>query len=188
MIEDFLNSVHWAIASSLIVLASGSFAIFCILLARKLFKTNYLERHHDITSTIFSNFSVLYTILIAFTIINAQNSYDQADNAILMESIHLDSLYRESQLFSKTDKEKIRLSLISYVQSICQDEWGLSLPSKKTSLAFQNLWECYYFLDDSTHKEELWYDQSINRMNELVDSSYERKSRLDFTKHTYRLI
>ncbi len=174
MIEIFFNSLHWALASSLIVLVSGSLTVLCILLVRKLFKLHYLERHHDITSTIFSNFSVLYSVLIAFTIINAQNSYDSADNAILMEAIHLDLLYRDAQLFSNSDKEKIHIALTSYVKSIREDEWGLSFPSEKTSLAFKNLWQCYYALDASSKKQELWYTLSINRLNELVDSRAER--------------
>lgn len=174
MIETFFNSIHWAIASTLIVLASGSLTIFCILLSHKIFKLHYLKRHHDITSTIFSNFSVLYSVLIAFTMINAQSSYDQADNAILKEAIHLDLLYRDAQLFSNSDKEKIHIALISYVNSIREDEWGLSFPSNKTSLSFQDLWKCYYSLDTSSKKQELWYNQSISRLNELVDSRAER--------------
>lgn len=173
---QILSPLNWALSLSIIILVNGAMVIAAILLIRKFVPLKDLGSHRDFTAAIFCNFGVLYAVLLAFTIFNAQTSFNDTQTAIIQESGQLGQLNRDMQAFSLQDQAKIHQDLLSYTNSILNEEWGSNKPNPITSQKFETLWADYKQLDFHSKKQSIWYNQSLMKLNELSAS---RTARLD---------
>ncbi len=167
-IEDF----HWLIGVFLAFLLLVVFTFSGIFIVRRVFNTKLLKSHHDIAGFVFANLGVLYAVLIGFTVVNVQTRFDSVKQNLDLESSYLSDLHRDSQVFEDQDKERVREALRNYVDSVLEKEWGRSVDVAKytPSSEMLEIWKVYYAIDLKTKKQELWYAQSLDKLNLLMNA------------------
>ncbi len=168
----YLESFSWAIGSLIVVAAFVLFTIAGILIVRKFGNISRLKAHHDVTGFIFTNLGVLYAVLLGFTTVNVQQRFDKMKDLSQMEGSYLDELYRDAAAFSAPDTEKIRTAILVYGKSIVYNEWDTmkqGQPSFESTDDLNNLWNTFYSIEPSNPKQEIWYSQSITKLNQLIE-------------------
>jgi hypothetical protein len=169
MILQYLDSLNWGWCFFLVAIFLVFFTTLGILLVRKAVNLRRVKDCHDITGIIFSNLGALYAVLLGFTIVNAQERFDKIKETTQVEAACLIDLYRDSDFFSKQDREKIRAAITGYAESIIGYEWSQKKPHADTNEKFKDLLHCYYAIDIQTPKETIWYTASVEQLNKLSD-------------------
>lgn len=172
-----LESVSWIYGTLIVFSAFFLFSLVGILVIHKTLNMSYLRANHDVAVCIFNNFGVLYSVLLGFTIVNVQQRFDKIEDTAQIEASYLYELYRDAQMFMVEDTTKIRSAVTEYIQSVIAKEWssmssGRSEPD--TEEAFKRLWQSYYSVNLSTKSQELWYAESIGKLNQLMSARLSR--------------
>lgn len=174
---SFLDSVSWEVGSLIIVAFFVAFAIIGIIVVRKTITIKTLKSHHDVAGFIFSTLGVLYSVLLGFTVVNVQQRFDRIKNTTHLEAGLLNQLLRDSEVFSTKYSESIRTGIKNYTASIIHDEWPLMAKgnsSPKTEEALNKIWAIYYNADIEDKKELIWYTESIQKLNQLMNARLDR--------------
>lgn len=173
----FLENSSWVVGSGVIVTLFVAFAIAGTLLVRRTVKTHNFKGHHDVAGFVFTNLGVLYSVLLGFTVVNVQQRYDKVQHEIQIEASYISQIYRDAEVFSEKDKLEIRTAIKAYLESVIYVEWNNLVkgePNASTSAALNNIWKTYYSVDLSNKMQELWYAESIDKLNELISARLSR--------------
>lgn len=176
-IFDHLTSLTWEAETISFILIFVAFAILGVFLVRKAANQDILKGHQDVAGFIFTNLGVLYAVLLGFTVVNAQQRYDKLKDTTQIEASYLAELYRDAEVFSDKDRDQIQNSIKNYCQSVLDEEWVLMSQKKaspNTLVAIKQVWNAYYAVDISSKKQEIWYAESISKLNELVSARLTR--------------
>lgn len=167
MILQFLDSLDWMFSFFLVGAIFVLITTICILFVRKTANLRHLKDSHEITGIIFANLGVLYAVLLGFTIVNAQDRFNDVKKSTQIEAARLIGLYRDVDLFSEKDQRCMKNAIMTYVQSVVVHEWNAKYPHKDTEQKFKNLLRCYYSADIQSEKQNTWYRESIRQLNEI---------------------
>jgi hypothetical protein len=173
----FFEHLPWVISAPLIVATFTFFACCGVYMTRALINPAALKAHHDVAAVVFANLGVLYSVLLAFTVVNVQQRFDKIKETTQVEASYLNDLYRDAEVFQQEDKNKIRELLLAYSQNVIQIEWPQMSNGDildHTNEYLSKLWNVYYALDATTHKQEQWYAVSISKLNQLVNARLSR--------------
>lgn len=176
-IFKYLESVSWGIGSLIVIGAFVAFTIIGILLIRRIIPIKKLQLHHDVAGFVFANLGVLYAVLLGFIVVNAQQRFDRVRETINVEASILTDLYRDSEVFSEKDGHAIRAQIKNYALAVVNEEWKLMSQGKsspKAHEAINKLWKIYYTVEIKEIRQQLWYAESINKLNQLMSSRLER--------------
>ncbi len=172
------ESPSWILSSILVVFPSMLLFLFFLWVVRKTIHIEVLKKNHDVAGFTFSIIGVLYSVILGFTVINVQNRYSQAEETIHTEAMMLSDLYRDAGFFLPEERNQIRAVLREYVQYILDEEWNLPAKRKihvKTQLILEKLWKSYYAVTVKDEKTQVWYEQSISKMDNLMNTRLTRK-------------
>ena len=176
-IIQLIESFPWLVGALCIVSIFVIFAISGILIIRSRISPKKLQVHHDVAGFVFTNLGVLYSVLLGFTVVNVQQRFDKIKEISQVEASYVAELYRNSAVFSESDRLVIREALKKYAKSILNDEWNTmsnGLPHPNTSEALQNVWQAYYNVNIADGKQTVWYQESINKLNQLMSARISR--------------
>ncbi len=151
--------------------------LISIFIVKKTVSDSDLRSHQEVAGFVFTNIGVLYAVLLGFTVVNAQQRFDKIKDTIQLEASYLGELYRDAEVFSEDDRNNIQRSLKKYTESIINEEWdsmSIGLPHSETVLALNDIWGTYYALNPVTAKEQAWYKESINKLNQLFTARIAR--------------
>lgn len=168
-----LEDLDW-ISGSLIL--GGAFVLIVILsvvIVRRLINRKALQAQHDVTGFVFTNLGVLFAVLLGFTVVNVQQRFDKIKETTQLEASYLADLYQGADIYSEQDKNLIKEKIRQYVHSVVHEEWPLMAtkePSLVTLSALRGIWNAYYQIELSNKKQEIWYAESIRKLNLLVDA------------------
>jgi hypothetical protein len=147
------------------------------MLIRRNIPVDILKENHDVAGFTFSIVGVLYSVILGFSVINAQESYNELSNNIEKEAASLVVLYRDSSFFGKNDRDSIQESLKEYVDYVINDEWvhsnGNSLSLRAQDIIVK-IWKNYYNVSLKNDKMDIWYTQSIYQLNEFMSTRMDR--------------
>lgn len=172
-----LESLSWELGSIIAIFTFVSFAILGIFIVRKTFSAKQLKAHHDVAGFVFANLGVLYSVLIGFTVVNVQQRFDKVKETTHMEASILTQLYRDSEVFSEAKGDNIRNAIKNYVLTVINNEWpsmAAGKPSEITEGALDKVWRAYYDLDFKDAKQQVWYSESIGKLNQLTGARIDR--------------
>ena len=181
---EFINSINWVVSACTIALISSAFYICLLVLVRKVITPETFRRHHDVAGYSFSVIGVLYSVLLGFIVVSAQNRYDSVAQTINEEASYLADVYRDSVVFPTSDRDAIRLGIVDYINYVVEEEWRLlakkriSSETQKTATA---LWNVVYSITPATEKENTWYGEMIRKMNDFTSARLQRQ--LNFNQH-----
>ncbi len=182
---ELTSALGWALSSLIVVACSAIFYSTLLFFARRKVNPEVLKRHHDVAGFAFSVIGILYSVLLGFVVVNAQNRYDSLLQTVNEEADCLGCLYRDSGLFSPPERDGIRGAIVDYIKYATDEEWSAlsrarKIPSLRKS-ATKDLWSQIYSVMPTTEKENIWYAEAIKKMNEFATARLKRQ--LNFNQH-----
>lgn len=160
-----------------LILTFTLFAIIGVLIVRKVTHREKLKEHHDVAGFVFTNFGLLYAVLLGFTVVIVQQRFDKIKEVTQLEASYLSELYRDAEVFSQKDREAIRNSIKKYAEYVLKEEWELMRTNARSANSvtpLENLWKSYYAVNLSQKTQEIWYAESVNKLNGLVNTRISR--------------
>lgn len=167
---NVLDSFSWLAGSAFCVAAFIIFAIVGLLIVRQVVPPKTLKAHHDVAGFVFANLGVLYSVLLGFTVVNVQQRFDAINQVSQTEAAYLAELFRDSAVFADKNKLAVRNAIKAYGQSVLHEEWpslARGEPHPHTHQLMSDIWHAYYDVELTTKKQELWYSESISKLNQL---------------------
>lgn len=121
---------------------------------------------------------MLYSVILGFTVINVQNRYIKAEENIQTEALILADLYRMAAYFPEQGKQDVRSVLRKYVSYISKEEWE-NVENKNIHVNAQavmdQIWNAYYAVNPADQKTWVWYEQSIGKLDDLMNARLSRQ-------------
>ena len=172
------SSPSWILSSLLVVVPAVLLCIGALWFVRTVFSTETLRKNHDVAGFTFSIVGVLYSVILGFTVVNEQTRYNAALETIHTESTILADLYRDAEFFPLAGTKEIRANLRKYVEYIINEEWNIR-PTKQLQIGIQtmtqSLWYSYYKIDLVDEKTRIFYQQSIDKLDGLMNARLARE-------------
>lgn len=168
----FLEQFPWWASVILVIILLTIIALLAILAMRRKGDLKDLKGHHDVSGFVFTNIGVLYSVLLAFTVVNVQQRFDKVGETIRIEAASLSELYRDAEVFSEEETKAIQLAIIAYAKSIIEDEWKVLSNGKshpKTTQSLNEVWHTYYRIKPSTPTQQIFYAESIRKLNDTIN-------------------
>lgn len=172
-ILNTLGSLPWQLGAFIMIALFVIFAILILTFVRKVVNQDILRAHHDVAGFVFANLGVLYAVLLGFTVVSVQQRFDKMKENVQVEASYLAQLYRDAEVFSKADHEKIRKAIQRYSKVVINEEWYLTHEEIERSSghqAFSDIWTSYYQANINDDKQKLWYGESIGKLNQLMNA------------------
>jgi hypothetical protein len=168
-------NLSWVLASLVIAFFSITITALLLWFVRKKVPHESLKKHHDVAGFILGIVGILYSVVLGFTVVNAKDRYNQAENTIHIEATMLADLYRDSTFFPDENRLAIRASLRNYVNYVLEDEWFNQKDHLSAQKAILNLWNSYREIDLSSELVKIWYSQSVAKIDSLMNARLERQ-------------
>jgi hypothetical protein len=111
-------------------------------------------------------------------VINVQDRYNHLIENIHTEASRIADLYRDAGYFREAERDSIRASLRSYVDYVINEEWKLPAQKGFRPQAIEDLeriWNSYYAVSVEGSQQEIWYQESISKLNDLMNARLERQ-------------
>lgn len=175
--QYMLLHVPSAILGVLIVASLVFLSIIGLLGVRRVFSHQKLKIHNDVAGAIFGTLGMAYTVLLAFVVVVVWQAYDLANTNVGKEANMIGDLYRDSQSFKEPGRSQIRALLQQYRDSVVQDEWpalATGSESPKVTKIMDALTRAYAGYTVDTMSEQIFFQESIRRLNSLYDLRNDR--------------
>ncbi len=172
------ESPSWILDSLLVVIPSILICLIILWLMRKFIPHTVLQKNHEVAGFALSIIGVLYSVILGFTVVNAQARFNEALLNIHTEALTIADLYRDAGFFPDPSRKEIRTSLRGYVDYVLKEEWRLPEEKTlhvKTQDVMENIFKSYYGVDLSNEKMISWYNVSIEKLNKLMDARLSRQ-------------
>lgn len=168
-----LDGLSWGAGVIVVVSIFIAFAIAGLFLVRKLASYKSLRAHHDVTGYIFANIGVLYAVLLGFTVVNVQQRFDKIKETTQIEASYLAEMFSDAAVFPEKERDRIRKTIIEYSESVMTQEWSMmaeGTESPHTAGTLKALMQSYYDLTPADNTQLSWYNESINKLNLLIQA------------------
>jgi hypothetical protein len=169
---ELLRSIPTALLMPLLVLVGTVPAVLVLFLVRRRCGVEFFKVNHDATGAIFNVIGVLYTVLLAFVMVTVWERYSRTEEFCEAEANHLADMHRASYMLPEADQPKVREAIIQYAHVVEQKEWESMIHRRncpEAVAAMDNLWKVYYSVKPKTGRESLWYQESVDELNEMAD-------------------
>ncbi len=176
-IFDRLEDYSWVVGALVLMLIFVLFAVAGILVVRVFIGHRSFHMHHEVAGIVYTNLGVLYGVLLGFTVVNVQQRFDAVQKTTEVEAAYLAQLYGDAEVFAEKDRLKIRKRLQAYAEIVVNVEWKVMeqnqtvMPVRKT---LEDLWDAYYNINPETKKQEIWYAESVTKLNNMMSARLER--------------
>jgi len=154
----------------LIVGGMTALSIAGLILVRRIIPHHKLRVHHDVAGPIFCTLGVIYAVLLTFVTVMVWGQFDKARHDVEEEAGCLMSLYRASDVFRQDFKIKLRSDIANYAKAVLEEEWGCLAKGSgcpSVDVLLKNLWASYTNYAPSPGLEEIFFNQSITRLEQL---------------------
>ena len=171
-------SFETLIVAFLLIVALPATAVVGSLVVRRAVGAEILAAHNDVAGFIYAVIGVVYAVLLGFTAIIVWEQFRSAQEVVELEANALVDLYRNAAVFPVEARQDIDTRLREYARLVVEDEWPAMAHGKtsaKTWDAYNLLWHTYHQFEPQNEHQRIWYEESIQRLNELGD---QRRARL----------
>ncbi|MBM3201519.1 MAG: DUF4239 domain-containing protein [Chlamydiae bacterium] len=168
----------WIFTALGVVVPSLLFVLMLQIWARKKTHADVLRKHHDVTGFTFSIIGVLYSVILGFTVVSSKDRYNNVEQNILTETFSISDLYRDAGYFSIKERDLIRNYLRSYVKVVTEKEWNIRDETPiflESDRIVEKLWDVYYNIEVKNTKMEIWYGESIAKLNTFINAGLARQ-------------
>lgn len=171
-------SYSWVFPSLLIIVPITLLTVGLLWVVRKNVSDKTLRKHHDVAGYLFSIIGVLYSVILGFTVINVNERFNKADETVSTEATIMTDLYRDAVYFDQASLTSIRTNIRKYVDYVIHEEWGFPGDQIRRMHAddiLQDLWKSYEDVDLQNEKAKIWYQQTIEKLDLLMNARLARE-------------
>lgn len=164
--------------SLLFVVVSPALSVAGALAVRRAVGHEVLSRHNDVAGFIYAVLGVVYAVVLGFTAIIVWEEFQRAEEGVELEANALVDLYRDAQVFPVEVRGEMEQRLRDYTRLVVEEEWpamAVGQSGRRTWDAYNLLWRTYHAFRPQDDHQHTWYEQSVQRLNQLGD---QRRSRL----------
>jgi len=168
-----MDSSSWytVISGILVVGLAAIFSSIGVFIVRRIRSYKLLRENNEFAGITYPVVGLVYGVFLAFTIIIAWEKFSEAEHSAIYEVTHLSELWRNAQVFSEEQRDRIQDKLYNYVSSVKDKEW-ISMAvegaeNKVTQNAYEDIWKCYYSYEPQTSGQEAFFSESISHLNEV---------------------
>jgi hypothetical protein len=166
------------VLAAVIVVVTVVASIAGLLITRRFFKPEDLQRHHDVAGFIIAIIGLIYGVLLAFVVFDVWSQYDDAQTAVEHEANGVADLYRLAYGFPNDVQAELRGDIRNYLDDVVGDEWQ-TMYTGHYSLAVERsadqMWAAYETMDPQTRSaDSALYSQSLSRLVNISDSRHDR--------------
>ena len=170
--QQLLLNVPTLLLGLIIVITAIIFVTTGLIIVRRIIPHHKMKLHNDVAGAIFNTFGVAYSVLIAFVVVVTWQNFDRSNLNVNREANCLVDLVRDSGNFDQGFRQKILELTGQYADAVINDEWktmerGESSPRAKE--AMQNLSSLYNSYLPRTVSEEIFFSESVRKLNELAE-------------------
>jgi hypothetical protein len=145
-----------------------------VTVVRRIWPHPALEDSNELVGFTYAVFGLIYGVLLAYTIVVAWERFAETERLVMREATVLSELWRDSQAFPPDIRSSIHKDLMSYAQSVAEQEWPTMAERGKadprTVQIYERLWTHSYQLEPETRNQEAYLQEFLDRMNELGSS------------------
>jgi hypothetical protein len=153
------------------MLAAVVLSLIGTLLVHRFIPQHKLKSHNDITGPIFSTLGVIYAVLLGFVVVAIWQKFDRVRVNTEMEVNCLVNLYMDAEPFEKSFGQQVRSKIATYTREIIK-EWDMLAMGKvspEAHKAAEKLFLLYSSYSPQTETEKIFFDKSVDKINELLD-------------------
>jgi len=168
--QALLFYVPTFILGVVIVTLFVALSVGSLLLVRRFVPHHKFKVHNDVAGAIFNTLGVAYTVLLAFVVVIAWQSFDKTNLNVEREANCLVGLYRDAVAFPEAFGGEARGLIRSYIDVVINDEWpalarGQAVPAAHELL--RKLWAEYVSYEPKTENEKIFLAESVRKLNEI---------------------
>ena len=177
-ISRTIVSVPGVLLDLLLILVAVAFCVALHSLLQRRLRSEVLRRHNDVAGYLFSAVSVLYAVVLGFTVVAVWQKYDGTVSNVESEVDAAADLYRVLDGYGARDRARIRMDLVRYADIVVTQEWPAMAAGEAIS------WAALAELDDAadridafaprTLKESAAQQAAIADMQRLLDARRQR--------------
>jgi hypothetical protein len=169
--------MNWLLSASLIVIPSILVCLLILWIIRRWVSHHQLKTNHEVAGFILGIVGVLYSVILGFTVVNVQTKFNEVQKTVHTEAISIADLYREAGFFPEKSRIAIRNALRTYVNYVVSSEWMKQDKKNihiEAHLILEQIWNSYYQMDLVDEKTKIWYQESISKIDNFMDSRLSR--------------
>ncbi len=158
----------------IVVALSAVVPWLAVLLVRRIWPHPVFKENNELVGFTYSVYGLIWGVLMAFSIVVFWQRYTETEQLVQREMTILSQLWRDSIVARPFIREDIQKHLISYAQSVIDDEWptmaAYGQANPKTEKIYEGLWDITYRFDPKTKIQEGYMNHFLGRMNELSNT------------------
>ncbi len=162
--------MHPLVQALILIAGPSLLSVLALLLIRRNVSVEFLEKHHEVGGHFILTYGTLYAVLLAFAVFVVWNDFKEAEANVELEANALADLYRMAQAFPDPFSTQVQKALFGYLTSVIKDEFpdmAEGRESPGTFQALEDVWSVYRSGDPMDSKNQVFYDRSIVRLNEM---------------------
>jgi len=180
MLKPVLYLLNMNIYLAIVVILVLVGLVFLFLKRNSIMKRVSLDT--AIGGIIYGGLMAVYSILLAFVVVVVWQQYQNTGDRVEMEAAKVFNLYRSSYAFSDTVGKSVRLAVVEYATSVCNDEWPALAHGNLSTVTqgkYNHMWEVVYNIKPSTPSEQIWYQSMVQSINQFGEARIMRISDVD---------
>ncbi len=166
--QSILYNVPTLVLGMSFVLIAIAFSVSGLILSRLFIPVHKLKLHNDIAGFIFTTLGVTYAVLLAFAVIVVWQDFDRTNINVSNESNYLADLYRDSEGFDKSFRDKSRAAIDEYAKAIVVEEWPLLAKGERSDhvqTLSTKVWKLYAGYKPKTITEQIFFKEALSKKN-----------------------
>lgn len=167
-----------------VLFGTAMFAVTGAFITRKFFGYKVLEKNNDVAGFIYGVLGVMYSVFLAFVIIDEWEIRRDAESNIQQEVNSLASVYRGLNLLENPQVTRIQSTIEEYFRVVANNEWPLMAEGKASVAAERqsiDIIQSIYHIEPRSRFEELWLVRIISDLDAFESA---RLSRIMSAKYT----
>ena len=168
----FLLNWPWPLSFFLVSAVTTAVAVAGLYLVRKKYPADILKEHHEVAAIIFNAFGVLYAVVVAFVVFVTWSGYDDATKNLQLEASQVIDIFHSADAFPGPASKVIRDGLISYANSVHDDELRRMAGGDISVLStgpLRDLIAVFDNMEDKALPNRELYMESLRRLNNLAE-------------------
>ena len=160
----------------LIVMSAATFGLTMAFVPRIVQRIPFMRPNPEKTEFVLRIQSTLFTmasLVIAFTLIEAQSNYRKVDALISTEASQIDQFDRLLTRMNSPAATAARQPLHAYAESVMKDEWpemAKGLASDRTRVAFSAVSRSVFAIEPSGSRQNIIYAEMLKSVDAVVQS------------------
>ena len=158
------------LVSLIVIIVATVTAVTLYFLAERFQLTKCMEMPPTTMGSVFGLAGTLFSMLVAFAIVDVWGTYDGAASIVAAEANALGNIEQMSRSFSVPVRRQVQEAVSNYAKLVIEDEWPKmngELNTERTDALLVELWHIFTDMSD-TERDHPIYSQSLRNLSDVT--------------------